>query len=173
MAVVTPFYNVRGLLAPGYYVLSSGSLLRIVRQTEDAAVSLAEEYRDHIYFVVEEEPALAPGYYCLLNSGPVPIHPQKEYCVVELATHYADDYIYFVVEEEEPELDFEDGYDKGFMDGQAAMASKDLSVTAAGDELAAAAARVCAEYDGVHRLRAALSKWFDVRAGVHGSKGNS
>jgi hypothetical protein len=34
----------------------------------------------------------------------------------------------------------------------------------AGDNLAIAAARVCAEYDGVHRLRAALSAWYQVRA---------
>lgn len=75
------------------------------------------------------------------------------------------------------------GYDKGFADGRAMSggyqqgvrdALRDAApVPRAGDELAAAAARVCAEYDGVHRLRAALSKWFDVRAGIHGSEGNS
>ena len=35
------------------------------------------------------------------------------------------------------------------------------------DDLAAAAARVCAEYDGIHRLRAQLSRWFNFRAGIH------
>lgn len=36
-----------------------------------------------------------------------------------------------------------------------------------GDELALAAAQVCTEYDGVHRLRAKLSKWYGFRAGIH------
>jgi hypothetical protein len=42
------------------------------------------------------------------------------------------------------------------------------TVTQVGDELAVAAARVCTEYDGVHRLRAALANWYNLRAGVHG-----
>lgn len=37
-----------------------------------------------------------------------------------------------------------------------------------GDELALAAAQVCTEYDGVHRLRYALSEWYNLRAGIHG-----
>lgn len=39
-----------------------------------------------------------------------------------------------------------------------------------GDDLATAAAYVCSEYDGVHRLRAALAKWFDARADIHGTQ---
>lgn len=41
-----------------------------------------------------------------------------------------------------------------------------------GDELALAAAQVCTEYDGVHRLRAKLSKWYGFRAGIHSEEGN-
>lgn len=39
-----------------------------------------------------------------------------------------------------------------------------VNVTNAGEELAEAAARVCKEYDGIHRLRLALSKWYLARA---------
>lgn len=43
-------------------------------------------------------------------------------------------------------------------------------LTSAGDNLALACARVCADYDGIHRLRAALAVWYDLRAGIHGSR---
>lgn len=33
-----------------------------------------------------------------------------------------------------------------------------------GDDLAFAAARVVTEYDGIHRLRLALSEWYKIRA---------
>jgi hypothetical protein len=38
----------------------------------------------------------------------------------------------------------------------------------AGDELAAAAMRVCHEYDGVHRLRLAVAEWARVTANEGG-----
>lgn len=43
-----------------------------------------------------------------------------------------------------------------------------INVTNAGEELAEAAARVCKEYDGIHRLRLALSKWYLARANEYG-----
>lgn len=39
-----------------------------------------------------------------------------------------------------------------------------------GDELALAAAHVVAHYDGIHRLSAALSKWYNLRAGIYSTQ---
>lgn len=47
------------------------------------------------------------------------------------------------------------------------LAEELTKVRQVGDELALAAAQIVTEYDGVHRLRAALSKWYNLRAGIH------
>lgn len=52
------------------------------------------------------------------------------------------------------------------------MIDKDLAkelteVRQTGDELALAAAQVVVHYDGIHRLRAALAKWYNLRAGIY------
>jgi len=49
-------------------------------------------------------------------------------------------------------------------DPDAQLAAELLAVIEAGDQLAAAAHRVQATHDGVHRLRLALARWYVARA---------
>lgn len=63
------------------------------------------------------------------------------------------------------------GESEGAVNSPDKMLCEELDkVIHAGDKLAEAAHYVQANYDGIHRLRLALAKWYQTRADEHGRK---